>query len=294
MPIPSAISDLSQTAASNSPAGSESPTTLDDYQRAHASFIALLRDGKGFATEATVASAATADIGAANSLYVQITGTTGITSFGANYNGPRFLRFAAALTLTHNATTLILPGAANITTAAGDTCIALPISGGWYVAQYVRASDPMTGRVIARAYAEYTTNAALTTAIPIDNTVPQNTEGTQIISVSFTPKTVTNRIRLRFQGEFGANATPCSVVAAVFSSASAGALRSVLITSPTADYATPIALEYEYVPGVTTALTFSVRVGPTTGFTMRMNGTTAGGFMGGTMGATLVIEEIAA
>lgn len=44
MPIPTTISDLSTTAASNYPAGSDSPSVLDDVQRAHAAFIAGLRD----------------------------------------------------------------------------------------------------------------------------------------------------------------------------------------------------------------------------------------------------------
>src|SRR5574343_1223578 len=46
MPVPSSINDLSTTAGSNSPGGGEAPTTADDYIRAHASFIATLRDGK--------------------------------------------------------------------------------------------------------------------------------------------------------------------------------------------------------------------------------------------------------
>ena len=46
MPVPSSINDLSTTAASNSPAGSESPALIDDYLRAFAAFIAALRDGK--------------------------------------------------------------------------------------------------------------------------------------------------------------------------------------------------------------------------------------------------------
>lgn len=44
MPVPSLITDLTTVAATNSPAGSESPGTADDYFRAHASFIAQLRD----------------------------------------------------------------------------------------------------------------------------------------------------------------------------------------------------------------------------------------------------------
>jgi hypothetical protein len=44
MPVPTQITDLSTTAASNSPAGAESARgTIDDYLRAHASFIAQTR-----------------------------------------------------------------------------------------------------------------------------------------------------------------------------------------------------------------------------------------------------------
>jgi hypothetical protein len=148
MPVPSSIDDLSQTAGSNSPPGSESPTTADDYLRTYAAFIAILRDGKGHSDEVQVASAATADIGAANSLFVEITGTTTITSFGTTYNGPRFVRFSGALTLTHNATSLIIPGGANVTTAAGDCAVVIPNNGapnGWRVVLYQRASSsPVT------------------------------------------------------------------------------------------------------------------------------------------------------
>lgn len=90
-------------------------------------------------TEVDVASAATTDIGIQNSTLIRITGTTTITSFGTNYRGPRFLRFAGAVTLT-NSSTLILPGSANFTTTAGDVLIACPkatagVDDGWYVVQ---------------------------------------------------------------------------------------------------------------------------------------------------------------
>lgn len=92
--------------------------------------------------EQDIASAATVDIGSLNTTIARITGTTTITSFGTNYNGPRYIRFAGALTLTHNASTLILPGNANITTAAGDRAILTPIGNpgsGWQVVAYVPA-----------------------------------------------------------------------------------------------------------------------------------------------------------
>ena len=47
MPVPTLISQLSTTASLNSPDGAvDVPSSIDDYQRAHASFIAQLRDEK--------------------------------------------------------------------------------------------------------------------------------------------------------------------------------------------------------------------------------------------------------
>jgi hypothetical protein len=52
--------------------------------------------------------------------YFICTGTTGFTTFTVAADRHFFLEFAAALTMTHGAGTLDLPGGANITTAASD------------------------------------------------------------------------------------------------------------------------------------------------------------------------------
>ncbi|ORE90185.1 hypothetical protein ATO13_23156, partial [Stappia sp. 22II-S9-Z10] len=63
----------------------------------------------------TIASASTIDIGALAAESVVVTGTTTITGLGTAPAGvKRSLEFAGALTLTHNATSLILPGGVNI------------------------------------------------------------------------------------------------------------------------------------------------------------------------------------
>lgn len=89
--------------------------------------------GAPYGTAVNLASATTTDLGAAAAPYLNITGTTTITGFGTAAAGTLvLLRFAAALTLTHNATSLILPGGANITTQAGDTAWAISEgSGNW-------------------------------------------------------------------------------------------------------------------------------------------------------------------
>lgn len=104
-----------------------------------------------------IASASTTDIGAATGNVVDVTGTTTITSFGTAQAGAfRVVRFTGALTLTHNATSLILPTAANITTAAGDAGIFISLgSGNWYCAGFQRKSgEPLysAGRLIGTQY----------------------------------------------------------------------------------------------------------------------------------------------
>lgn len=80
--------------------------------------------GAAYVAEVTLASATTVDLGTAAADIIAISGTTTITGFGTSPTGlPRLIRFTGALTLTHNATTLILPEAANITTVAGDTAL---------------------------------------------------------------------------------------------------------------------------------------------------------------------------
>lgn len=94
-----------------------------------------------------VASAATTDIGAAASQNIRITGTTTITSLGTSPSGTfRRVVFSGSLTLTHNSTSLILPGSANVITIAGDVAEFVSLgSGNWRCVQYTKFSNPSGG-----------------------------------------------------------------------------------------------------------------------------------------------------
>lgn len=74
---------------------------------------------------ADIASAGTINLDAATGIAVDITGTVTITSLGSNTVAGhlRLVRFTGSLTLTYNATSLILPTLANIVTANGDCAI---------------------------------------------------------------------------------------------------------------------------------------------------------------------------
>lgn len=95
------------------------------------------------ARSADIASGATVNLATATGDIVSITGSTGpITSFGVMPEGARFeLLFTGAPTITHNATSLILPSSTNIVASAGDSMVVRSLGGGnWRCLAYSKAN----------------------------------------------------------------------------------------------------------------------------------------------------------
>ncbi len=93
-------------------------------------------------TGADMASATTLDLATATGNTVYVTGTASITSLGTVQAGAEFnLVFDAAATIVYNATSMRLPGTANITTAQGDVMrVQSRGSGNWRCLNYTRYS----------------------------------------------------------------------------------------------------------------------------------------------------------
>lgn len=123
--------------------------------------IALEIDSKGAANIkmlSTVQWSKGADVASATALplindgnYPDVTGTTTITSFDSVGVGTvQKLHFDAALILTHNATDLVLPGGANITTAAGDEFTFVEYAAGdWRCTGYALANGKSISGITA-------------------------------------------------------------------------------------------------------------------------------------------------
>lgn len=141
---PNSSTYLTKASQAEAEAGTDNAaymTALRTFQSTKALLLALTT-GVNFAKAADKASATTCDIGAVLGNFVHITGTVTITGLGTVQGGTtRFVRFAGALTLTHNATSLILPGGTSITTAANDTAVFVSEgSGNWRCIFYSKAS----------------------------------------------------------------------------------------------------------------------------------------------------------
>jgi hypothetical protein len=117
-------------------------------------------------------AASTVNLATADGFYINITGATAITSFGTEGAGISYLlKFASTPVITHNGTSLILPGAANITAAAGDLMLVVSEgSGNWRCAYYLPAvSTPVEklmttkGDIVAAATSGPATRVAVGT-----------------------------------------------------------------------------------------------------------------------------------
>jgi hypothetical protein len=107
---------------------------------------------EGVIAWADVASAATVDLGAQASRSLRLTGTTTITSFGTAASGVRRrLRIATGLTIAHNATSLICPGAANLVLGAGDVADVESLGSGNWVVTAVQPATTAGMRSLAGA-----------------------------------------------------------------------------------------------------------------------------------------------
>ncbi len=157
MAVPTTITDLSTTAASNSPAGSESiGTSLDDYIR---SVQAIIKQGVSKGSDITAASTITP---VATSSYFVVTGNTGITAIGETYSWVGrtvVLKFSGTPILTHSAG-LILPGAANITAAAGDVAAFVNESAGVWRCSHYSNGLALTSAAIGTTVQAYAASAS--------------------------------------------------------------------------------------------------------------------------------------
>jgi hypothetical protein len=88
---------------------------------------------------ADIASAATINLTTATGNFVHVTGTTTVTAITIPVGAERTVIFDGVLTLTHGAA-LLLPGAANITTAPNDRMVVRGDAAGAVVVSYTKAS----------------------------------------------------------------------------------------------------------------------------------------------------------
>lgn len=143
------------------------------------------------------------------------------------------------------------------------------------------------GKLVQRQQTSYSTQLLTTTAvIPSDDTIPQNTEGVQILSKGITPQAVDNIINVSV---FVPQASDYGTILALFQNSNANASAAAKAdTSPSV-----AVLHYAMTVTSTASITFTVRIGCMQSGKLGVNRDAAYvRNLGGVMCAYMVIDEI--
>ncbi len=126
--------------------------------------------------------------------------------------------------------------------------------------------------------------------VPNDNTIPQNTEGTEVMTLSITPQSASSTLMIMAKA-FAENSTNVVVTMALFRDSTADALATAFDTAPGDDSPFSLSLTHNVASGSTATTTFKIHLGGTGG-TMAFNGLGAGqGRYGGTLSSQITIIE---
>lgn len=197
---------ISQLNASN-PVGGDAEGQGDDHLRMIKTVLQTTFPGTSLpfylaTAPINLASAASTDIGAQLAQFVNITGAVTITGLGTAGAGVwRVIRFTGspAPLLVHNATSLILPGAASIQASQGDMFFAYSLgSGNWVVPFYQKASGlPTVSPTLPNVWTTIATGAIVSQA-----TLDVGSFGTydelELLLMGIVPSVNTADIALRF------------------------------------------------------------------------------------------------
>jgi len=131
-----------------------------------------------------------------------------------------------------------------------------------------------------------------TTIIPLDDTIPQITEGDEYITVSITPTSATNILIIEAQLILSVSNANYSTTA-LFQDTTADALTVALPYNGSATGENVVTLNYEVVAGTTSSTTFRIRAGGTSG-TMTFNGDSGIRRLGGACNSYIKVTEVMA
>jgi len=132
-----------------------------------------------------------------------------------------------------------------------------------------------------------------TTTIPLDDTIPQNTEGNEYMTLAITPRSATNKLKIEVQF-FYAQSGGAHTTVALFQDSTANALAAVTDGTGVPDACSPASLTHYMTAGTTSSTTFKVRAGGSSAGTVTFNGRAGARLFGGVGASSITITEIAA
>ena len=132
------------------------------------------------------------------------------------------------------------------------------------------------------------------TTCAYDDTIMQNTEGNEFMTLAITPTNSNHKLKIDVVGNFNADASNKIFTVGLFQDSTADALAMMAETESIANSPTPVSFTHFMTAGTTSSTTFKVRAGPDSSATITFNGrdgTNRRG--GGRYASSITITEIA-
>ena len=131
-----------------------------------------------------------------------------------------------------------------------------------------------------------------TTVMVYDDTIPQNTEGDEYMTLAIIPTNSSNKLLIEVVISFSNSVGPSGLIAAIFQDSTAGALKSMIQFQSTAAVLGVHTFSHYMSAGTTSSTTFKVRAGGHAAGTTTLNGQGGGRKHGGVLASSITITEI--
>jgi len=146
--------------------------------------------------------------------------------------------------------------------------------------------------VVQVVHSQESSYATGTTQIPQDDTIPQNTEGDEYLSVSITPRNSKNILMIEALVSASVSGNT-SITMALFKNADSGAIASTWNYVGTNEVS-QLYLKHQMIANTTNQITFKIRCGPSGAVSLYINGYNGNRYFGGTMVSFITVTEYSA
>lgn len=171
----------------------------------------------------------------------------------------------------------------------------LATAGSWNVSptrlQMYGPAVPLPGDKIQEQFTQTGALAGGSTQIPNDDTIPQNTEGDQYMTIAVTPVSTANILEVYAVGYFAAS-VGTQLTMALFQDSTANAIAAAQEDMAVNNRVSACPLLWRMLAGTTNTTTMKIRAGLPTGGSVTFNGAGSLRTMGGSFASYIKITEI--
>tara|TARA_R110001632_G_scaffold231704_1_gene370812 strand:- start:24 stop:842 length:819 start_codon:yes stop_codon:yes gene_type:complete len=169
----------------------------------------------------------------------------------------------------------------------------LAVTGAVNLSTKLATTNLATGAVVQVVGVVTGAAATGTTVLPHDDTIPQKTEGIEVMTLAITPTNASNKLFIQVTALGSVAVVNRYVVMALFQDDTANALSATATFESVSTGLIVTPLNHFMTAGTTSETTFKVRMGDNAGGTFTFNGDNGGRMFGGVANSSITITEIA-